>query len=337
MFCVEIVSYLSLFSLSMNLTRLEPLFPPLLVHNSHPAETHYFPLTSQPPRRILLHTHGSAPYVHSNHVRSEDFELVIYSVINGCSVQLRGFDLRIDWTATLGRWSTRYFTTVVCWAVGIVSLVVCKAWRSGESNGIREFSLLVILYESVWVLIVRSACVPPVSHSLRDFGQRQLPKLMLVSYLLSLLPLPDYLFIGMEGEWLYAPIAPLLLMVASGLVCVSWMLLVVLMWPIGMIRHIYSPRFGEIIRFLEIKLMKCIQTAKRSHKRAKKQARINVLHFCINNLFHSLAGSLPVLLAHTFAVLRLRPFPAARACFTSWYSHSITQSRRISFWGSWRQ
>ncbi|KAJ3895608.1 PGAP1-like protein-domain-containing protein [Lentinula edodes] len=207
------------------LCRDQPLFPPLLVHTSHPAETHYFPLTSQPRRRILLHTHGSAPYVHSNHGRSEGFELVIYSVINGCSMQLRGFDLQIDWTATLGRWSTRYFTTVVCWAVGIVSLVVFKAWRSGESNGI--------------------SCVPPVSHSLRDFGQRQLPKLMLVSYLLSLLPLPDYLFIGMEGEWLYAPIAPLLLVVASGLVCVSWMLLVVLMWPIGMMRHIYSARPRE--------------------------------------------------------------------------------------------
>ncbi|KAJ4479140.1 PGAP1-like protein-domain-containing protein [Lentinula aciculospora] len=205
----------------------QPLFPPLLVHTSHSSETHYFPLTTHPPRRILLHTHGSAPYAYSNSGHSEGFELVIYSVINGCSMQLRGFELRIDWTATLGRLPTRYFTTIVCWAIGIVSIIVFGAWRSGENDSI--------------------PCVPPVSRSLREFAERKLLKFMLASYLLSLLPLPDYLFLGMKGEWLYAPIAPLLLLIASGLVCLSWMLLVALMWPVGKISHLFSARQRENI------------------------------------------------------------------------------------------
>ncbi|KAJ3740976.1 PGAP1-like protein-domain-containing protein [Lentinula detonsa] len=210
-----------------SLCRDQPFLAPLLMHTSHPSETHYFPFTTKSPHRILLHTHGSAPYAYPNSGSNEGFELVIYSVINGCSMQLRGFDLLIDWTATLGRWPTRYFTTIVCWAVGIVSLIVFDAWSSGENNAI--------------------PCVPPVSRSLTEFARRRLLKLLLASYLLSLLPLPDYLFIGMKGEWLYAPIAPLLLLIASGLVCVSWMVLVVTMWPIGKISYIFSARQREEI------------------------------------------------------------------------------------------
>lgn len=116
----------------------EPLLSPLLVHTSHVSETHYFPLALTSPRRILLHTHGSAPYIQSN--LGEGVELVIYSAINGCSVQLRGFDLYIDWLATLGRWPSRYFTTIVCWAVGIVALVVYEAWGAGENDNIRKCS-----------------------------------------------------------------------------------------------------------------------------------------------------------------------------------------------------
>ncbi|KAJ3826754.1 PGAP1-like protein-domain-containing protein [Lentinula raphanica] len=202
------------------LCRDQPLLQPLLVHSSHPSETHYFPLTTKYPHRILLHTHGLAPYVYTDSGRNKGFELVIYSANNGCSAQLRGFDLAIDWTATLGRWPTRYFTTIVCWSVGVVSLIVFEAWSAGENND----------------------SVPCVRNSLVKFARLRLPKLLLSSYLLALLPLPESLFMGLRGEWLYAPIAPLLLMIASGLVCLSWWLLVALMWPIGKISHLFSAR-----------------------------------------------------------------------------------------------
>ncbi|KAE9404806.1 PGAP1-domain-containing protein [Gymnopus androsaceus JB14] len=203
----------------------QPLLSPLLVHTSYVSETHYFPLALTSPRRILLHTHGSAPYIQSN--LGEGVELVIYSAINGCSVQLRGFDLYIDWLATLGRWPSRYFTTIVCWAVGIVALVVYEAWGAGENDN--------------------TPFVPPVDRSLREFGRRKLPKLALASLLISLLPLPDSLFMGTSGEWIYGPIAPMMVLIASGLVCISWMLLVMIMWPIGKISHLFSTRRQEEI------------------------------------------------------------------------------------------
>ncbi|KIK67657.1 hypothetical protein GYMLUDRAFT_215793 [Collybiopsis luxurians FD-317 M1] len=211
-----------------SLCRDQPFLPPLLVHTSHPSETHYFPLASKSPHQILLHTHGSAPYIESpSGLFGEGVELVIYSAINGCSMQLRGFDISIDWKATLGRWPARYFTTIVCWAVGIVSLIVFEAWGIGEDESIPS--------------------VPPVDRSLRDFGQRKLPRLLLASFVVSLFPLPEQFFLGTGGDWLLALIAPLLLMIASGLVCVSWALLVLLMWPIGKISHMFSAKRREEI------------------------------------------------------------------------------------------
>lgn len=88
----------------------------------------------------------------------EGVELVIYSGINGCSTQLRGFDLSIDWIATLGRWPSRYFTTIVCWAIGIVALLVYDAWGAGEDENIRKccfFSVVIVL---TWGLSFRASC-----------------------------------------------------------------------------------------------------------------------------------------------------------------------------------
>lgn len=39
-----------------------------------------------------------------------------------------GYTIGIDWPATIGRWASRYPTTLVTWAVGVVALVMFKAW-----------------------------------------------------------------------------------------------------------------------------------------------------------------------------------------------------------------
>ncbi|KAF5393191.1 hypothetical protein D9757_001207 [Collybiopsis confluens] len=207
-----------------------PLWP-LLVHSSHPSETHYYTLSNYftsvssqgVTSNILLHTHGSAPYIESvAGLFSEGVEVVIYSAFGACPRQLLGFHVAIDWTATLGRWPARYLTTIVCWAIGIVSLIVFEAWGSGESD--------------------HTPSVPPVTRSLREFGQRRLPRLLLASLLIALLPLSEQFFLGNGGNWIYAPMAPLLLLIASGLVCASWGLLLLLMWPVGKIGNIFSAR-----------------------------------------------------------------------------------------------
>lgn len=58
---------------------------------------------------------------------------------------------------------------------------------------------------------------------------------MLGSYIVACLPLPSKYYLGNRGEFLLAPIAPLLLLIVTGLVSISWWILLLLMWPIGRI------------------------------------------------------------------------------------------------------
>ncbi|KAJ8085833.1 GPI inositol deacylase [Marasmius tenuissimus] len=202
-----------------NSSPLDTLLNPLLVHTSHPSETHYFPLTLPQPRRILLHTHRVAPYIHSRN--SDGLKIVVYS--SDLSGKLKGLRLDIDWMGTLGRWSSRYFTTLPCWVVGVVSLVFFEAFSFGD----------------------RGAPIPSVPQSLESFGRTTYPKLLVASSIVSLLPLPEEYYLGNAGEYFFALIAPLLLTLATGLVCVSWLLLTVLMWPIGRIGRTFMRRPRE--------------------------------------------------------------------------------------------
>ncbi|KXN89445.1 GPI inositol-deacylase [Leucoagaricus sp. SymC.cos] len=114
--------------------RLTPLFDepshcmeshlaPLLVHTSNSVETHYYPLDPEGRQRILLHTHLPAPYHGQGNKKGEGIRLVIYSSgTSSCINQLKGIALSIDLSATLGRWASRYMTTVIGWAAGISSI-----------------------------------------------------------------------------------------------------------------------------------------------------------------------------------------------------------------------
>ncbi|KAF9268404.1 PGAP1-domain-containing protein [Marasmius fiardii PR-910] len=191
----------------------DTLLHPLLAHLSHPSETHYFSLTVPPPRRILLHTHASGPYIRSRVIGG--LEVDIYS--SDVSGWLREFELSVDWMGTLGRWSSRYLTTLPCWIVGVVSLILYEAWSVGDHG----------------------AAIPTVYQSLRWFGRRTYPKLMVASFLVSVLPVSVEYYLGNSGTLVFAPIAPLLLTVATGLVYVSWALLNVIMWPVEKVGRLF--------------------------------------------------------------------------------------------------
>lgn len=75
--------------------------------------------------------------------------------------------------------------------------------------------------------------MPSVEQSLSDFCYRTLPKALLGSFLASFLPLSDKYLLGNRGDPFFAAISPILLLVACGLVCVIWWVLVLVMWPIG--------------------------------------------------------------------------------------------------------
>lgn len=114
----------------------EPILPPLLVHMSHKSETHYFALTQEPHmRRILLHTHFPAPYVVPTEPISKGVEFTVYSSgILDCGADATEFTIAVDWTSTVGRWATRYFTTVVSWAIAVVSLLFFGSWGALDNN-----------------------------------------------------------------------------------------------------------------------------------------------------------------------------------------------------------
>jgi hypothetical protein len=92
--------------------------------------------------------------------------------------------------------------------------------------------------------------MPAVHQSLSTYSRKPLKKLVLVSFLISFLPLPVDYYLGNEGEMTFAPIAPLLLLIASGLVVVSWWVLAILMWPLGKVGIMFLGRFVVTLAFV---------------------------------------------------------------------------------------
>lgn len=187
---------------------------PLLQYTSHPFETHYFPLA--PNTAVFLHTHASAPFVPS--VYTHGLNLTIYNTgEGGCSVER--IELSLDIWATLGRWGVRYAGPAASWAIGVVGILLYDAWKSTDILG----------------------TVPSVGASLATFVRRRLPILLVLSTIMSLLPLPTDMWLGNNGEWTLAAIAPTLLFAITGLVAVSWLVILVMMWPL----RILSKRFAS--------------------------------------------------------------------------------------------
>ncbi|KAL1664296.1 PGAP1-like protein-domain-containing protein [Schizophyllum commune] len=197
----------------------DSLLQPLLSHTSHPCETHYFPLRPEQDRNVLLHTHLPAPYIHDPRPQPGITFSIYSSGSTGCQHELAGIRISIDWPTTVGRWTTRYFTTLATWCVAIVALTIFVAWSEAERTGVP---------------------VASVPYSLEHFIGVHMRKLVLACFVMSFAPLPESLYLGTRGEPLFAPISALLIALAGGLVYASWWLLVALMWPIGKIAGVLS-------------------------------------------------------------------------------------------------
>ncbi len=122
----------SYFDMTVTLWDIENYLSPLLVHRSHPAETHYFPLRLAPHRDILLHTHSPAPYIDTAMSGRGVYLDLLSSGGDNCRADV--ITLEIAWTATAGRWASRYFTTIISWAIGIVSLIMLELWRISDEG-----------------------------------------------------------------------------------------------------------------------------------------------------------------------------------------------------------
>ncbi|TFK43831.1 GPI-inositol-deacylase [Crucibulum laeve] len=197
----------------------DPLLPPLLAHTSHSVETHYFPLSGQQDRRLLLHTHIPAPYIPRSPLQAThglNFTIYSSSAI-GCGKDVHALHISIDWRGTLGRWASRYLSTLVSWAAGVSALVLFYARTAVDYGG--KFIFL--------------PAMPTVTESLAIYGRQMIHQLLPLSLVVAFLPLPEIYFLGNTGEPLLAPIGPLILLIASGLVCVSWWILSALLLAIG--------------------------------------------------------------------------------------------------------
>ncbi|TFY70018.1 hypothetical protein EVG20_g2909 [Dentipellis fragilis] len=182
------------------------LLPPLL-RISSPSESHLYPLANGP---ALLHSHAEAPFVHRR--SSHGMNLTLYSSAEpACSVEALVF--HVDSWGTLGRIATRAWAALPGWALGVVLCAWFFAWSIGEAG----------------------APMPSVLQSLELFVKKALPTLLAISFGLALLPLPADYLLGNSGEAVLAPLAPVLLLIATGLVCVSWFILLALIWPFSRI------------------------------------------------------------------------------------------------------
>ncbi|OCH95908.1 PGAP1-domain-containing protein [Obba rivulosa] len=198
----------------------DALLPPLLEHTSlspmsHSPETHYHPLLAFPTRPILLHSHTSGPFVSPP---STGLDLSFYSSSDtGCALE----ELRVtlDWWGTLGRVSTRYASSASAWAVAVVSTIL---WDALSQNG--------------------DGPVPSVHASLQRFVSHILPRLVPILFALSVIPLPVGFYVGNGGALLLSPVAPLLVLVASGLVVLSWGVLALSIWLAGLPMKLFGAR-----------------------------------------------------------------------------------------------
>jgi GPI inositol-deacylase len=135
--------------------------------------------------------------------------------------------LRVDWWGTLGRVGTRYWTAVPGWGVGVVAWALFTALGVYESGGKDHRHSL--LWPNLRIL---KAPFPSVSDTLFLFTREALPSLMGASFVLSLVPLPKDYVLGNEGEVAFALLTPLILLLVTGLVTVSWWMICVVIWPI---------------------------------------------------------------------------------------------------------
>jgi len=217
------------------------------MQSSNAVETHYFPAMTSSNRRILLHSHLSAPFVdHSVHVMN----LTIYS--SGelqCLQSLKALDISIDIPASLVRCSSRYLNGIVSWGIGVVSIIIFLAWRKEDFG--RKHS--ITLGEVILICIIGP--LPSLGKMIGEYIQVLFYYLLPASFLLSFVPLPKSLYLGNAGIAIFSPLAPLILTITSGLVVLSWWILYSLLCIVGCAQNLLRIRSVSVTIFLTLLIL----------------------------------------------------------------------------------
>jgi hypothetical protein len=163
--------------------------------------------------------------------------LDIYSSgISECGGSVEGVKVSIDWSATLGRWATRYWTSTIVWSVGVVSLVIFYSWDANGTDWQYPHRCSLLIGQ------LALGHLPSVSTSLQRYGNWLARRLLVASFLFSFVPLPKGYYLGNAGEPLFAVIAPLILVISSGLVIGVWWILCVLIFVTSKVNGVFFRR-----------------------------------------------------------------------------------------------
>jgi hypothetical protein len=90
--------------------------------------------------------------------------------------------------------------------------------------------------------------MPSVLEALAKFCRTRLAPLLALLFIASLAPLPAEYLLGNQGEPYLAFISPLIVVIAAGLVCASWFVLILIMYPLGRVAGFL---FGRYVYFLK--------------------------------------------------------------------------------------
>ncbi len=93
-------------------------------------------------------------------------------------------------------------------------------------------------------ILIELTCVidlPDPTEALRWFTFRVLPKVMLILFLLSLLPLPPQFLLGNVGSPLFASLVPACVVLATGIAWILWEMILGVVSLITTVRRIFGP------------------------------------------------------------------------------------------------
>jgi len=138
-----------------------------------------------------------------------------------------------------------------------------------------------------------------VLQELSTFCGSTLPRLLVPIFLTALLPLPETMYTGNGGEPMLAILAPLLLVVSSGLVFVGYWVLLLLIWPLKRVSMIISRRY-EILSISEETCIKSalMQETRRGSRSRSRNCCFHATHSCPRVSCHSMASGFLGMLVH---------------------------------------
>ncbi|CEL57936.1 hypothetical protein RSOLAG1IB_02681 [Rhizoctonia solani AG-1 IB] len=177
-----------------------PLLAPILLHRSSEIESH-FHRTLSSTRSPIVHTHNSGPFLGVKY----GLDLTVYTS-GECYV--KAIRIHVDWNTSLGRIASRLWAGVFAWAIATVAAMNALAWYEWNDN--KQFIAPLESFEQVTKRLA-------------------VPALVSVA-VLSTLPLPRSLLLGIGGEPVFSVLAPFCLMLAAMVVGCSCYTLSVLQW-----------------------------------------------------------------------------------------------------------